>query len=89
MTNIIIYLCAINIMTFLLYGLDKQKAKRHKWRIPEATLLGVALAGGSIGAFLGMYIFHHKTKKAKFYIGVPMFFVMQAVGIIVIQTRLL
>ena len=89
MTNIIIYLCAINIMTFLLYGLDKQKAKRHKWRTPEATLLGVALAGGSIGAFLGMYIFHHKTKKAKFYIGVPMCFGMQAVGIIVIQTRLL
>ena len=48
MRNIIIYLCVINAIAFLLYGLDKQKAKRHKWRIPEATLLGVAFLGGSI-----------------------------------------
>ena len=66
MTNIIIYLCAINIMTFLLYGLDKQKAKRHKWRIPEATLLGVALAGGSIGAFLECIYFIIRQRKQSF-----------------------
>lgn len=81
MRNVIIYICVINAIAFFLYGLDKQKAKRHKWRIPEATLLGVAALGGSIGAFLGMQIFHHKTKKAKFYIGVPLIFVLQMVGI--------
>lgn len=87
MKNIIIYLCVINIVSFFLYGLDKQKAKRRKWRIPEATLLGVAFMGGSIGAFLGIQIFHHKTKKAKFYIGIPMILGMQIIGIIVIQTH--
>lgn len=87
MKNIIIYLCVINIVSFFLYGLDKQKAKRRKWRIPEATLLGVAFMGGSIGAFLGIQIFHHKTKKVKFYIGIPMILGMQIIGIIVIQTH--
>lgn len=84
MRNIIIYACVINIITFFMYGLDKQKAKRRQWRIPESTLLGAAVIGGSIGAFLGMQIFRHKTKKAKFYIGVPMIFVLQIVGIWVI-----
>lgn len=87
MRNIIIYLCVINAIEFLLYGLDKQKAKRHKWRIPEATLLGVAFLGGSIGAFLGMQVFHHKTRKAKFYIGVPLIFFLQVIGSYLIQTR--
>lgn len=87
MRNMIIYLCVINAIAFLLYGLDKQKAKRHKWRIPEATLLGVAFLGGSIGAFLGMQVFHHKTRKAKFYIGVPLIFFLQVIGSYLIQTR--
>lgn len=87
MRNIIIYLCVINAIAFLLYGLDKQKAKRHKWRIPEATLLGVAFLGGSIGAFLGMQVFHHKTRKAKFYIGVPLIFFLHVIGSYLIQTR--
>ncbi|WP_461812704.1 DUF1294 domain-containing protein [Faecalimonas sp.] len=87
MKNIIIYLCVVNIIAFILYGADKEKAKRHKWRIPEATLLSVAFVGGSIGAFLGMQIFHHKTKKAKFHIGIPMILVMQIIGIMVIQTH--
>ncbi len=81
MRNIIIYVCVVNVVAFFLYGLDKEKAKRHLWRIPEATLLGVALLGGSIGAFLGMQIFRHKTKKAKFYLGVPLIFILQMVGI--------
>ncbi len=81
MRNIIIYVCVVNVVAFFLYGLDKEKAKRHLWRIPEATLLGVALFGGSIGAFLGMQIFRHKTKKAKFYLGVPLIFILQMVGI--------
>lgn len=84
MRNIIIYVCVINVIAFLMYGLDKVKAKRRQWRIPESTLLGVAVIGGSIGAFWGMQIFHHKTKKPKFYIGVPVIFILQVIGIWVI-----
>lgn len=84
MRNIIIYVFVVNVIAFLMYGLDKVKAKRLQWRIPESTLLGVAVIGGSIGAFLGMQIFHHKTKKPKFYIGVPVIFILQVIGIWVI-----
>lgn len=84
MRNIIIYVFVVNVIAFLMYGLDKVKAKRLQWRIPESTLLGVAVIGGSIGAFLGMQIFHHKTKKPKFYIGVPVIFILQVIGIGVI-----
>lgn len=80
MDKIFIYIVIINLMTFLLYGLDKQKAKNHQWRIPEKTLLGMALVGGSIGALGGMKVFRHKTRKPKFYIGVPMILMVQ-VGI--------
>ena len=68
---IIIYLVAINVATFFLYGIDKWKAKRYKWRIPEATLLGLAVIGGSIGAWLGMKVWHHKTMHKKFRLGIP------------------
>lgn len=84
MRNIIIYVFVVNVIAFLMYGLDKVKAKRLQWRIQESTLLGVAVIGGSIGAFLGMQIFHHKTKKPKFYIGVPVIFILQVIGIWVI-----
>ena len=57
----IYYLAVINIMTFFVYGIDKWKAKHLKWRISEATLLGLAIIGGSIGAWLGMKTWHHKT----------------------------
>lgn len=77
MDFIIIYLIIINIISFLTYGLDKWKAKRDSWRIPEKTLLLMALLGGSIGAFAGMRIFHHKTQKPKFFLGVPIIFVLQ------------
>ena len=53
---LIIYLIAINVVTFIVYGIDKMKAKRSKWRIPEATLLGLAVIGGSVGAWLGMKV---------------------------------
>lgn len=67
------YLLIINIFTFLLYGADKYKARRGEWRIKEAVLLGLAAIGGSPAAWIAMHIFHHKTKKPKFYIGVPLF----------------
>ena len=71
------YLVIVNILAFILYGLDKQKAVRKQWRIPEVQLLGIAVIGGSIGAILGMQFFHHKTRKWKFKIGVPVFLALQ------------
>jgi len=65
-TSIIIYLIIINIISFLLYGLDKYKAIKQAWRIPESLLLTISLLGGSTGSILGMIIFRHKTKKIKF-----------------------
>ena len=81
MREFIYFLIGINVLTFLLYGIDKWKARRGKWRIPEETLIWLAIAGGSIGALLGMYLFHHKTKHQKFALGVPAIFLVQ-VGLI-------
>ena len=74
---IIYYLLGINLLTFLLYGIDKGKAQQGKWRIPEATLLTLAVLGGSVGALLGMAVFHHKTKHKKFVIGLPLILLAQ------------
>ena len=74
---IVIYLIAINVVTFFLYGIDKWKAKRSKWRIPEATLLGLAVIGGSIGAWLGMKVWYHKTQHKKFKYGLPLILLAQ------------
>lgn len=71
------YLVLINLVTFAFYGMDKHKAKKGKWRIPEKTLLGLAAVGGSIGALGGMNYFHHKTKKMKFSVGVPVILAVQ------------
>lgn len=79
-TNIVlIYLVAINIVTFFVYGIDKWKAKRSKWRIEESTLLWWAAAGGSIGALFGMKAWHHKTMHKKFKYGVPAILMAQIV----------
>ena len=75
----LIYLAVINIVTFFLYGIDKWKAKRTKWRIEEATLLWWAAFGGSIGALLGMRIWHHKTLHKKFRYGVPAILIAQLI----------
>ena len=72
-------LLAMNVVTFFMYGIDKWKAKRSKWRISEATLLGVAVIGGSIGAWLGMKIWHHKTLHKKFKYGVPAIIIVQLI----------
>ena len=82
------YLMVINLVTFIVYGIDKSKAKKHLWRIPEATLIGLALMGGSVGAFLGMRLFHHKTKHVKFYVGVPVIFVVETVVAIILTVKL-
>ena len=88
-TLLILYLIIINVLTFLLYGIDKWKAKRARWRIPESVLLGMAAIGGSVGAWLGMRVWHHKTQHAKFRYGVPAMLVAQAALLvwIVLQAR--
>ena len=77
MEEIICFLLAINIATFLLYGIDKYKAKKGKWRISEATLLTMAAIGGSIGAWAGMRLWHHKTMHKKFKYGIPVIIILQ------------
>lgn len=73
---ILIYLYLINAAGLILMLVDKQKARLHHYRIPEATLLTVAAVGGSIGSLAGMYLFHHKTRKPKFFIGVPLLLII-------------
>lgn len=78
MQGLCLYWSVVNLVAFLLYGLDKQKARMNRWRIPESVLIGSAVIGGAVGAYAGMKAFHHKTRKAKFYIGVPVILVIQA-----------
>ena len=66
----------LNLAVLLLYGLDKWKAKNHRWRVSEAALM-MAAVFGVFGAYGGMHLFHHKTQKPKFYIGVPVIFVVE------------
>lgn len=89
MRYLMYYLIIINIAAWIMYGLDKWKAKSGAWRIPERTLLLTALAGGSVGALAGMLLFHHKTRKPKFMIGVPMMFAAHCVIVGVIVHHLL
>ena len=76
---LLVYLLLVNAAGFLLMLVDKIKAKRNLWRIPEATLISVAAIGGSIGAIAGMNLFRHKTKHAKFYIGLPVILTLQII----------
>ena len=75
--SIVYYLIVLNIVTFFVYGIDKWKTKRAKWRIREAALLGVAVLGGSIGALMGMKVWHHKTMHKKFKYGLPLILLAQ------------
>ena len=75
--TIVYYLIALNIVTFFVYGIDKWKAKQGSWRISEATLLLLAVLGGSIGALLGMKVWHHKTMHKKFKYGLPLILLAQ------------
>ena len=71
-----IYLAAANIVSFVMFGIDKSRAKRRAWRISEAALLISAAVGGSVGAIAGMIIFRHKTKHLKFLIGLPLILII-------------
>ena len=81
------YLIVINVLTFVVYGIDKWQAKRGNWRISEATLLLLAVVGGSIGALLGMRVWHHKTLHKKFKYGLPLILIAQALLVFLISTH--
>ena len=85
--NLIIYLILINVIAFLAMFIDKKKAEKNKWRIKESTLLILALIGGSIGAITGMYVFHHKTQKPRFFLGIPIIIVLQILIVILLVVR--
>ncbi|MDD3368220.1 MAG: DUF1294 domain-containing protein [Lachnospiraceae bacterium] len=81
-TLLTVYFIGVNLTGFILMGLDKRKAQKHLWRIPEATLFVCALIGGSIGSIGGMYFFHHKTRKWYFVVGMPLILFLQAAAVI-------
>lgn len=84
-TLLLTYLVLINLTGFAVMGIDKYKAKKRVFRIPEATLFSIALIGGSIGSIIGMYTFHHKTRHHKFTIGMPLILILQLLLIILIR----
>lgn len=79
---LIVYVVAVNAVAFVVYGVDKYKAQKAKWRIRESTLLLLAAIGGSVGAWLGMKIWRHKTRHAKFRYGVPAILLIQLTGVL-------
>ena len=78
------YLAAVNAFAFVIYGVDKWKAKTGRWRVPESMLIFLAVIGGGAGALLGMTAFHHKTRKAKFFLGVPVILAAWILGLVFI-----
>lgn len=88
MAVLFFYLAVINVLAFLMYGADKFKAAHGQYRISEAALIGVAFIGGSLGAWLGMRLFRHKTRKPKFML-VPVFLVIQTVLLLFLVYKLM
>ena len=82
---LILYLLIVNAAGFLLMLIDKLKAKKNLWRVPEATLFLVATIGGSIGSLCGMYLFRHKTKHFHFILGMPLILAAQVIIVILIM----
>lgn len=83
-TLLLIYFISLNILALFLMGLDKYKAKKQLWRIPESTLFIIAVIGGSIGAIIGMYAFRHKTRHWYFVYGLPAILLIQIAGFLAI-----
>ena len=77
----------VNVITFVVYGIDKLKAKKGKWRVPETTLLLLAIIGGSVGAWCGVKVWHHKTMHAKFKYGIPLIMAMQVGLLVYLMTK--
>ena len=85
---VIYYLLVINAVAFIVYGIDKLKARKGRWRISEATLLLLAIVGGSVGAWLGMKVWHHKTMHLKFKYGLPAIILLQLALAVYLCTRM-
>ena len=86
-TVLLVWLAVVNLLTFIVYGADKRRARRGKWRVPEKTLFLLPLLGGSIGALLGMRVFHHKTKHWYFVWGIPAILLAQIALAVWIYTK--
>ena len=86
-TALLIWLAGVNVVTFGLYGIDKHRAKKGRWHIPERTLLLLPLLGGSVGGILGMAAFHHKTRHWYFRVGLPVIFLLQAAAAVYLAAR--
>lgn len=84
-----LYLTITNLVAFTIYGIDKRKAIKGKWRVPESTLLLFSIIGGGIGSMAGMKVFRHKTKKLKFVVGVPFLTLLSFIGLYVIYIEFL
>ncbi len=82
------YLIAVNVLGFALMGIDKAKARRGAWRIPEKALFLTALLGGSVGAYLGMFAFRHKTKHLSFVLGLPLILLLQLAAALLLELSL-
>ena len=76
---IIYYLVLINLVSFLAFLIDKNKARKKEWRIPEKSLMTLAIIGGSIGSLVGMHVIRHKTQKILFRVGVPIILILQII----------
>ena len=86
---LLIYLAAVNIAGFIIMGVDKSKAIKGRWRIPEKTFFIVSLAGGSAGSLVGMYVFHHKTRHWYFVVFIPLILAVQLVLALLLVTRVI
>ncbi len=84
-TLILLYLLIVNAVAFLLMLVDKRKAQKKLWRIPESTLLLSAAIGGSVGALAGMYTFRHKTRHLKFTLGIPAILIAQMIAVFLLM----
>ena len=82
------YIAIVNLAGFIAMGWDKRKAMKNDWRTPEKTLLGIAIIGGSLGTYLGMRLFRHKTKHWQFYIGVPFIMLLQVAALLLFTGKL-
>ena len=89
MSVITIYILTVSVIAFSCFGIDKWKAANHRWRIKEATLIGLCIIGGSLGGFAGMYIFRHKTKKPLFFVGIPIILTAQILCFIILYPSMI
>ena len=86
-TLLAVYLIFVNFIAFVLMGVDKQRARRHAFRVPETVLFAFALCGGSIGAICGMWLYAHKTQKKRFVFGLPLILLIQILLVVFFLTR--